>query len=264
MLFPHSQRLQKAESLLIQFAQSQVPGVWSELDKTQLLKEMKERLHDPTRVDQGHQPFCGPASVLFALISLAPDYYVEIGRNLFQIGGFHTRSNRWVNPSLPLRQTGVNLGMPQADWMILSTWRESENLIFPVDPTAPDLIRNLSGMTKSWEIAGWTREILGYDQVNYYHTSLRGDLVAIEKAAEVVSQGGVAFALINAEGMLTSKPPAISYPSHWITFLGNLKIEPTETESQISFEIYTWGQKMSVSLKQSDFQKYLWAIVTGL
>ncbi|MEO0490658.1 MAG: hypothetical protein AAFZ49_14035, partial [Cyanobacteria bacterium J06659_2] len=190
------------------FERSPFQGVWPHLDKQEILEDMRSRLHNPFNVNQGQQPFCGPASILFELVRKQPLRYVQMCRKLFEMGGFQAKTE-WIQTSEALRQASQgNLRMGQADWMVLSTLRESENRIFPVEPNAPEVVRNLAGMTKSWEMKGWIREILGYDNVTYRHTYLLGDLSAMKQAQAAIDAGGVAFGLITAEGMLndTQKP----------------------------------------------------------
>ncbi|MGE5655948.1 MAG: hypothetical protein ACM37W_04965 [Actinomycetota bacterium] len=263
----NSQLVQQAEAALAEFEKSKVPGVWRGLEKGAVIAQMRSRLYNPFEINQGGQPFCGPAAILFELVRRNPAYYVEICRNLFQIGGFHTQSGKWISPSTRLRESQGNFLMPPVDWMVLSTLRESENLIFSVDPNAPEIIRNISGMTTSWEMAGWVREMLGFPQVNYHHAYLIGDLNAIRNAADVLNGGGVAFALITAQGMLNKQRPVICYPSHWIALLGNIVIQPgamaKPDSGRISFDIYTWAQKMHLDLAETAFKNYFWGVVTG-
>ena len=157
--------------------------------------------------------------------------------------------------------------MPQVDWMVLSSLRESENLIFPVEPNAPEIIRNISGMTKSWEMAGWAREILGGRDVKSHYAYFSGDLEALRAADLAIKAGGFAFALITAEGMLGNKPPLIPYPSHWVALLGNVAIREESSgkvdRSRVSFDIYTWGRKMRVDIAKKSFENYFWAAITG-
>ncbi|HLO49530.1 MAG TPA: hypothetical protein VK211_14030 [Kamptonema sp.] len=259
--------VQQALSAIAEFEKSNFPSVLPGLDKAQIIAEMRSRLTNPFNVNQGAQPFCGPAAILFELVRTNPLYYVQICRNLIQLGGFHTQSGRWISPSLHLRESTGKLQMPQADWMVLSTLRESENLIFPVEPNSPEIIRNISGMTKSWEMAGWVREILGYWDVKYHHAYLFGDVSALRRAADAINSGGVAFALITAEGMLGNKPPVVAYPSHWIGLLGGIIIQEANfskgDRGRIGFDIYTWAKKMRVDLTQKSFENYFWGTVVG-
>lgn len=261
-----------AQAAIASFEKSVLPGLWPHLDKATIVAEMRSRVDNPYKVDQGQQPFCGPASVLFELIRKHPLRYVQICRQLFEVGCFQAKT-RQVEASSRLRNSSKgNLRMGQADWMILATLRESENLIFPVEPNAPDLVRGLGGMTKSWEMKGWVREVLGYSQVQYDHTYLWGDLNALAKAANLVAAGGVAFALVTAEGMLGKTTPTradmpIAYPNHWIVLLGNVQIQKgtsgKNNSGHVSFDVYSWARKMQVEMDQAPFERFMWGIVTG-
>ncbi|KEI67921.1 hypothetical protein A19Y_3091 [Planktothrix agardhii NIVA-CYA 126/8] len=156
----NSDILRQAEIAITEFENSKISGVWTGLDQQQIIAELRSHLVNPFNINQGTQPFCGPAAIVFELIRKNPLAYIQICRNLFQIGGFHTQNNRWISPPQWLSESPLNLEISQIDWMVLSTLRESENIIFSVDPNAPQLLRNLAGMTKPWEMAGWIKEIL--------------------------------------------------------------------------------------------------------
>lgn len=242
------------------FAKSSAPSAWAFLDKATIVADLRSRVSDPFQINQGGQPFCGPAAVLFELVRKQPLRYVRIYQSLFETGYFQA-ANHWLSAPNELRQASRgDLHMSQVDWMVLATLRQSENLLFPVEPNAPDMIRNLAGMTKSWEMRGWIKEILGYRKSEYYHAYLMNDVSALNQAAAAIQAGGVAFALITAEGMLQTNPPPIPFPSHWIALLGNVLV----TNSQVSFDIYTWSKKLHLDLDLPSFKKYFWATVTGI
>ncbi|SRR5579883_2236282 len=248
-----------AEAAIVDFEQSNAPSAWPFLDKATVISDIRARVQDPFQVNQGGQPFCGPAAVLFDLILKQPLRYVEICRSLFLVGGFQA-TNHYIASSDRLRQASKgNLQMGQADWMVLATLRDVEDVIFPVEPNAPDIIRNLAGMTKSWEMKGWVHEILGYSHMDYNHAYLMNDVSAMQDAAAAIQAGGVAFALITAEGMLGNTPPLVPFPSHWIALLGNISVQG----DPVTFDIYTWSRQMRLTMDAGSFKKYLWATVTG-
>ncbi len=259
LYLPDVQLVQSALGEIDTFEQSTTPSAWVSLDKSVLISDLRARVNDPFQINQGGQPFCGPASVLFELVRKQPERYVQFCQSLFEKGGFQG-ATRWIDASEKLRQNpDQNFRMGQADWMFLSTMRESENLLFPVEPNAPDLIRNLAGMTKSWELKGWVEEILGYSKNAYHHAYLLSDFNALNASTSAIQNGGIACLLITAEGMLENSPPPISFPSHWVTLLGNVVV----TSDRVSFDIYTWSKKLRVDLDVSSFKKYFWASVTG-
>jgi hypothetical protein len=257
--FPDPHKISEADAAIAEFEASPVPGSWSALSKPKILEELRSRVRDPFKVNQGKQPFCGPASIVFELVRKNPERYVKLCKSIYELGSFQCQT-KWIKASDRLQKSIGELRMPQVDWMVFATLREAENLIFPIDPNAPEIVRSLSGMTKSWEIAGWMKEVLGYNRIRYRNAYVRGDLKAMQEADLAIQAGGVGFALITAEGLLLNKPPRVPYPSHWIVLLGNLE---TIADSQISFDIYTWGRKMNVKTDLSSLKKYLWGIVFG-
>lgn len=263
---PNLALLEQAQQAIAEFESSVASGVWSHLDKATVIADLRARITDPFQINQGGQPFCGPASIVFELVRKQPVRYVQICRSLFEVGSFQSQT-RQIAASARLRQSQGRLRMGQADWMLLSTLRDSENLLFPVDPGAPDIMRNLSGMTKSWEMKGWVREILGYRDVQYEHTYLFGEFEALTEAADVIASGGVAFALITAEGLLLDKKPLLPYPSHWVTILGNIVIQKGQflqhDSGHLSCDIYSWAKKMKLDANEGPFEDYFWGVVLG-
>lgn len=85
------------------------------------------------------------------------------------------------------------------------------------------------------------------------------DASAMNDAANAINAGGVAFALITAEGMLSDSPPPVPFPSHWVALLGNISTQG----DPVNFDIYTWSKQMRLKMDAGSFKKYLWATVTG-
>jgi hypothetical protein len=257
---PDATLVQAAMSAIDAFEQSSAAGVWACLDKATIISELRSRIADPFQINQGGQPFCGPASVLFELVRKQPSRYVQICQNLFESGGFQG-TKLWIRADEELRgNVDRTLRMSQADWMVLATLRESENLLFPVEPNAPDLIRNLAGMTKSWEIKGWIQELLGYSKTTHHQAYLFNDLDAMNQSIAAIQAGGVAMLLITAEGLLKDNLSPIPFPSHWVTLLGNFGVNG----DRVNFDIYTWAQKVTVQTDVNSFKKYFWVSVTGM
>lgn len=263
LTLPDPQQVEIAFDAIAEFERSLVPGVWPGLDRDQIIAEMRSRLQNPFSLSQGGQPLCGPAVIIFELIRHHPIEYIQMCRNLFQIGGFHSQKNTWISASQTLRERQGNLLMPQLDWMVLSTLRESQNLFLPVTPTAPDILRNLAGITKPWEIIAWTQEILGFSHVKSENAYLFGDMQAIENATAVLNQGGVAFALINGEGLLNNKPSLIPYPSHWVALVSDIDLTNNNYQEFIDFEVYSWAKKIKVTVEKKAFSLHFWEAITG-
>jgi hypothetical protein len=266
---------------LTKFARSTQTGVWTHLDKRQIISDIRDRIINPYQIQQGEQPFCGPAAVVFELIRRQPDRYIQICQSLYEHGSFEGYSKKFVAAGRLCRSYG-NLRMAQADWMILATLRDCANKIVPVHPKAPKLIRELGGITKPWEISNWVRELLGYTYSKSHPTPLSGEFRAIQAANSTIESGGVAFALINSQGLLGHNSFIANhfhriYPNHWVTIVGNISMIGTRsyaTESalkgsqqysnhRIEFDIYSWGRKIHVNTDTATIKKFFWGVITG-
>ena len=256
---------------LAKFARSTQTGVWTHLDKSQIISDIRDRIDNPYQIQQGEQPFCGPAAVVFELIRRQPDRYIQICQSLYEHGSFEGYSKKIVAAGRLCRSYG-NLRMAQADWMILATLRDCANKIVPVHPKAPKLIREIGGITKPWEISGWVRELLGYNSKSH-PTPLSGEFRAIQAANSTIESGGVAFALINSQGLLGNNSFLAArfhrvYPNHWVTIVSNISIEsPTKiskhSNGRIEFDIYSWGRKIHVSTNPATIKDFFWGVTLG-
>ncbi len=273
--------LSRAKHALDSFEKSTKLGAWPHLRKSEIVANMRSLLADPFRIDQKQQPFCGPTSLVFELIRKHPLRYVQMCQQLYERGMFQG-TTRTVEASPRLRQASREMDMAQADWMLIATLREAENLIFPVDPNAPTLVRNIAGMTKSWEMKGWVREILGYRRVDYIHAYLLRDIHAMHRAKEAIAQGGVAFALVTAEGMFSKEEMVtradsksvkkVALPDHWIVLVDIDDIPQTlswrgiayrSDHTALSFDVYTWARRKHVEMGRSAFRRFFWGVVIG-
>ncbi|BAZ10983.1 hypothetical protein NIES4071_28070 [Calothrix sp. NIES-4071] len=252
---------------LTDFENSKTPGVWASVDKKQLVSEMRLRLNDPFQINQGTQPFCGPAAIVFELVRKQPLRYIQICRSLFETGSCNLMTIK-IAASQTLRRSNGRLRMSQSDWMILAALRESENSIFNIEAEAPDIIRNIAGMTKPWEMRGWARELLSYRNSNFRYTYLFGEFQALQEASKAVAAGGVAFALVTADGLLRGKTPFLPLPTHWISILGNISIKGgdwfSDENGRISLDVYSWGRQYHINLDEAPFEDYFWGVVIGM
>lgn len=253
-------------SVLDEFANSQIPGVWKGIEKKQLIAEMCDRIINPLNINQGGQPFCGPASIVFELVRKQPLKYIELCRSLFETGKYKTPTTE-IQTSTLLRNSQGKLRMQVSDWMVLSSLREAENSILNIEANLPDFLRNLAGITKPWEIEHWTKELLGYNTAHYYRSYFYGEYQAIQATSEAIKNGGVAFALITASGFLLGKKPFIALPNHWITLMGNISMQGGEwledEPGKICLDVYSWGKKYHLELPEEDFNNYFWGVIIG-
>ncbi|MEM7553999.1 MAG: hypothetical protein AAF378_07850 [Cyanobacteria bacterium P01_A01_bin.84] len=256
-----------AISALSKFEQSKTPKVWKQIDKKALVSQIRMRLENPFQIHQGKETFSGTAAIVFELARQQPVRYVEICRELYETGAI--KGDTMVfRASEKLRQSHPRLRMNPVEWMILSTMRESESRFFSSELDAPEVIRNVPGLTKSWEMKGWVKELLGYKQIKYHNTLLYGELDALQDAARAIADGGVAFGLITSQGLFGTEQPFLPTPNHWVSIIENVSTEGGEWLEEdsiyITLDVYSWGKKLQIKQDESMFEDYFWGLVIGL
>lgn len=254
------------EAAISGFERSHRSGVWPNIDKANLIQDIRNTIANPLSVDQGYAPFCGPTAIVYELVRKQPVRYISICQSLYETGQFSSRT-KVVKPSDGLLQSKIRSGMSAADWMLIATLRDTENLLFPVTGDSGSLGSQIAGITTPWEMKGWIYEILGYDQANFESTFVYGEFDAMKAAEEAYRQGGVAFLMIHS-AMLSDKTPTVAYPDHWVAYAGGLDIDNgvwyQHDSGHIRFKCYSWGKVYSVSRDEGSFEDYMWGVVTGL
>ena len=210
-------------------------------------------------------------------MSKQPARYVDICQDLYETGKFVSRDVK-VEASKHLRNSKLpdpnKNTITVADWMLMATMREDKNWWYTeVDADSNDLAL---GVTTAGEMKEWTYEILGYDTVNHISTHGWGEFDAIKKAKEARDKGGVAFLMIHSDMAKqyctstihshTKDEPWMSYPDHWVSYLGNLQITYIDgiwDNDLIDFDIYSWGGTCPLKLGEGPFEDYMFGVVTG-
>ncbi|MBS1811302.1 MAG: hypothetical protein JST84_24270 [Acidobacteria bacterium] len=252
------------------FEQATTVGVWPKIPKPLLIADIKKTVANPFSVQQVNTPLCGPAAIVFQLLSRQSGptrqrqtkRYVQICRELWESGKFQSRtetikpSDTLIASSPPINDSNANNQTSVADWMLLATLRDTANAIFPVDANSSQFVM---GISTPWEMEDWIFEILGYDTTDYLSTITSGEIEAMRSAQKVWEKGGVAFLMID-DALLKGQSSGV-IPTHWVAFQGGLILD--DIASTISFICYSWSKNYHVVMKQKDFAEYLFGIVTG-
>jgi hypothetical protein len=250
------------QDAILKFENSPLPGLWPYVLKSELINDIRQTIGDPLNVNQGSTPLCGPASIIYKLAAQYPRRYVEILQNLFETGQFQARTHT-IKPSTTLVNSRIRKDVTLADWILMSTLRDTENLFSPVEESSSIFVM---GFTKPWEMKGWTYELLNFDTTDYDSLIFYGEFEAMQKAQAVVDKGGVVFLMIHS-ALLGNAKPVVPYPDHWITFLGNLSIDDgvwNRKGGHIRFDCYSWGQRIHIDIEEKLFSDYTWGAVYGM
>ena len=249
------------------FKKSSTPGLWPNIaNKRFLAHRTLMTLVDPFRVNQERTFLCGPAVLAFELARKKPLTYVELVRNLYERGRFTSRTKEIVVSRKTMQSTVPEEYAPD-HWVVLSSLRDAENALFSVTDSSvagdhQEILKHINAgvtsFTSPWELEGWTKELLGYNDVSFTSSITSGEINAMREGVRAIARGGVAFFLIDS-AMVGNPAKPIGHPDHWITFLGNQNANQTE----IWFDCYTFGRRQQVRLPIRDFEKCMYGVVTG-
>jgi hypothetical protein len=245
-----------AKQLCDEFGAREGPGVWTFLHRTALAEQLSARIDDPNLINQGQVGLCGPAAFLRDLIIDDPVLYAIVGRDLFERGSAHlvrghgNHGGVFLEPdkdlrtyNIPFDKSGKNLVIPEADWMVLASIRQScrhwfwQHHFYQAKPdeggTTADQIVDLfndMGYTKVVNATGSKNE-------HTWYTANTGGLY--------VAAGYHVMMMIDANLLV----PLTGYtageiPLHWV----DMATPITGPPNAITFKIWTWGRQQLVSL----------------
>lgn len=148
---------------------------WRSLHQTTVCARLDALIDDPTLVQQGPTPLCGPASFFTCWIKRDPVAFARFASTLFQTGASQIGSSYRVRPGQALLQqnyaaaaAGRSNFPPEADWMVMGAIRNTEDEIFIWDGVlrASSIDNDLRGMTFPEEITRWFNATGIYSRVD--------------------------------------------------------------------------------------------------
>lgn len=226
----------------------------------EIIADIIENLANPASVKQNSTPLCGPAAIIYELVRKNPAKYISICQTLYETGQFKI-GGKTVRPNTRLLNDRKHSSMGAADWMLMATMRDAENAIFPVTSGSNSFVL---GVTTPWEMKGWTKDLLGYQNVSYISTAVYGEFDAMRQAARAVSKGGVAFPMIHAD-LVRNKRPTVDYPNHWVAYTSGLRIDEgvwySHDSGNIQFNCYSWDRLWQIKVDEGAFEDGMFGVV---
>jgi len=205
---------------------------WPKLDSTTVLTRINDLKNNPNLVDQGNIGLCTAAAFFHHIIQKDAAGFEKFAKELYGSGIGFIKDLK-VAPGPDLRNADYaalaakHKGLPpQADWMIMSALRDSENWFFDYEG-APD--EETAMETSAKELSGWYKETGLYTSVTYSDDT---DLAAI-KAIKKTNSNHVAL-WIRTALLQTGKS------THMITLESPIAID--EPNDKVTFDYWTWGQ----------------------
>ncbi len=237
-----------------QAAPAPSPLVWPNISKSSMASDVAATVADPNEVNQDGENLCGPAAIVYELAKRSPVRYVDLARALYESGGYRLGDFAVVKPQSNLYGYAVPGWISAADWVVLASLRDSQNGWFDYDPGD-----SFEGITTSGDMKKWSRDLLQFNTVEWKSSYSTGEIDAIKKARDWFNAGGVAFLMVNSRMVNSPDPMSDLIPDHWIAYEGGLTI----ANGRVKYNAYTWGNVVQVDVSQSDFEHWMWGVVTA-
>jgi hypothetical protein len=207
---------------------------WPSVEPKDLALSIKQRIRVPQRIRQGTMPYCGPAAVAYLMASENPILYAKVIVDLYRKGAALLPraglDGYVIEPDYDLRMADYTLvfpfrspeNQPAADWILLSSIRNSENWWHRYWGTG--LIASCTDGSLPSTMIKWLRGI-GYtkfiDETNLFFTKGLENL----KAASGLQGKWKVLLFINSQ-MLYRKTQnqSSSFPNHYVVLAGKVSI----------------------------------------
>ncbi len=230
---------------------------WPYLDKVAVLDRIQLLRGDADLFDQGRMGLCTAAAFYHHALQRAPDKMAQLGNALLDqgvgyLGKMKIRAGYDLRHADYRKLAAANPPfVPQAEWMLMSSLRDSENIWFDFEG---GLDENYSMETSAEELSGWYKDTGFYTNVSFTDDRSIAKIRLLQKAATSH------LALWISANMIAPGVKA----GHMITVESPIAVDPAT--NTISFDYWTWGRtkpykKLSMSL--ADFQKDYFGAITA-
>jgi hypothetical protein len=243
----------QAKTKIDEFGAKFLPGAFINIKRADVVKGFKERVDDPTKINQGNAGLCPSAAVVFSLAKDKPTEYVQLVVDLYESG--KAKFGEWeLKPCADLRTYTIAATdtVPAVDWIPLASIRDSENWLIDFQQTSD------KGGAWGGEIAKWLKKA-GYKEVienwNYFFTKDEANLTL---ANTYHSKDYNVLFLIHAD-ILSDKTGMSFTPNHWVVLNSSVNyLIGTDKEKTVEMTVFTWGTKrripsLGTTLKLKDF-----------
>jgi hypothetical protein len=228
---------QRAFTLITDFERGRWPGVFKHITARELARNLRQRVHAPSTIDQGVSSLCGPAALVYRLASMDPAAYVTFVVELYLFGKSRLGTLQIVAGS-DLRNYRLQSrdALAPADWIALASIRDSENWLLDYDSP-----RDLApGMTLPFELAAWFKKMGFRTVLNETRVVRESDAANLRRASALHESDHWVCLLVHQHILDTTaderRKPSL-FPSHWIVLRDRVHFD----DGYVSLAVYSWG-----------------------
>jgi hypothetical protein len=249
-----------ALELVKQFDERREPGVWTHIQREDLVKSLRERLNDPDSLHQGNTNLCGVASFVRDWLQDDPIGYVWLAINLFEKGVAHFsrkgNGGEVIRPSQELKSS-VLANMPDrntsrtvdpADWIVMASLREDLNVSLNYRADEGWLFwSDMRGLSSVGDVVKLFRRA-GYQDVrDYANWWVRYSANHLEIAGRYVLAGYKVVLFIDYRLLEKAKQDTealVATANHFVGLTSPITFDPSQ--GFLNFNVFTWGNVQPV------------------
>jgi len=258
--FPANPAVESALKLIDEFSRRTGPGAFIHLHRATIASELRARVTNPSLINQGQAGLCPSAAVVYSLARNNRPEYVKAVTQLYETG--RTTIGKWdLVPGADLKayKLPATGGLYEADWIIMSSIRDSENWFIDYQSETD------RGGAWGGEVAAWLRKA-GYSDVQEdWNFTMNKTAANLQKADELYSKNYQVCLLIDAD-LLSGKSATLSRPNHWVVLASNVRTNFLMPTSNCSMRVYTWGSLRTLpdrAMQLDDFVDYYYGYVAA-
>jgi len=248
--------------LVTKFIERNHNAAFMSISKNDFIDKLKERIDDPSTINQGATSLCGPAVVMYCWLNKRPDLYAQYVINVYEtgmgkMGGLSVKPGEDCRNYNPATIRGV-------DWVALAALRDSENVFLDYDEESDQV----SGITYPGEIEKWFNNIGFRVLENDTSLLMREGYTVLKKAAGHFVQGRSVCLLVN-KWFLDGDGVKVA-ANHWVVMTSEPTVDGISISSvpgeigfldkSIDFDVYTWGKQGTGSInkiRSNDLKDFL-------
>jgi len=247
------------EELLIgAFEQRSTPTAFRNISRKAVADGLRDRIVDPSKIDQKSASLCGPAALVYDLASHDRVAYVTFVTKLYEEG--HARLGKWeVDPSDKLEgfTLPASATIEPVDWIPLASIRNTSKFMFARYDEAGEKLAApvLAGRFEKWlKNTGYATVVRQTDYLRPLRKSAE-----LAEAERYLRLGYSVFLFVNGKGFerLTEEHNAVCSapnsvvtdhygfgitPTHWVV----LKSVSWNGGNLVKLSVYTWGEVRSI------------------
>lgn len=234
---------------------------WPKLDPSVVLTRIAALAADPNEFNQGSIGLCTAAAFFHHQFQAKPNVMTIFAKDLFGsgigfIGGLEVEPGRDTRnadyAAIAMKHAKGGAMPPQADWMMMSALRDSENWFFDYEG-APDETTSMS--TSAKELSSWYRDTGFYSSVDFKDDGDQNEFTGLLKKPKN-------HIALWVDAKLVVPTMKASDSSHMVTLESQISFDAVADTCQ--FDYWTWGEKTfrQYNGKLTDMVKlYMGAIV---